>query len=110
MMPVEDGKTCWGEQSKSSATASHVAWAAARPGEPAAQLAFPALMATARTWPPVARRFSLSTMRGAAVTRLAVKAAAALAGWSATIRAKSVRPLFLRPAFAAFLRGSTHLL
>jgi iron complex transport system ATP-binding protein len=35
------------------------------------------------------------------MTRLAVKAAAALAGESATMRAKSVRPLFLRPALVA---------
>jgi hypothetical protein len=40
------------------------------------------------------RRCCLSTMSGAAMTRLAVKAAAALAGASATMRAKSVRPLF----------------
>ena len=60
-----------------------------------------ALIAATRTRPPVARRFSWSTMSGAAMTRLAVKAAAALAGVSATMRAKSVRPLFLRPALAA---------
>jgi hypothetical protein len=50
---------------------------------------------------PVARRLSLSTMSGAAMTRLEVNAAAALAGLSATMRAKSVRPLFLRPALMA---------
>ena len=42
----------------------------------------------------------LSMMRGAAITRFEVNAAAALAGASATIRAKSGRPLAFRPAFA----------
>src|ERR1035438_846825 len=58
-------------------------------------------MAVTRTLPPVARRCSLPIISGAAVTRLAVKAAAALAGKSATMRAKSARPLALRPALAA---------
>jgi len=73
--------------------------AAAKPGSPAAQLAFPALMATTLTRLPVARRFSLSTMMGAARTRLAVKEAAALAGASATMRAKSAAAALLQPGF-----------
>ena len=83
------------------AAAAQVARAALKPASPAAQLALPALMATTRTRPPVALRCSLSMMSGAAMTRLAVKAAAALAGASATMRAKSGRPLAFRPALAA---------
>jgi len=65
-------------------------------------------------------------MRGAAMTRFAVKAAAALAGESATMREKSVRPLALTPALMApkrkprgmmsrersviLVMGSTHLI
>ena len=67
MMPVEEGKTSSGGQSKISAAASQVARAASRPAWPAAQLALPALMAATRTLPPVARRCSLSTISGAAV-------------------------------------------
>ncbi len=80
MIPVEEGKTSSGLQPKICAAAAQVARAAAKPGSPAAQLALPALMAATRTRLPVARRWALSTMSGAAVTRLAVKAAAALAG------------------------------
>ena len=101
MIPVEEGKTSSAAQPKTSAAVIQVARAAAKPGSPAAQLALPALIATTRTLPPEARRFSLSIISGAAVTRLAVKAAAALAGASATMRAKSVRLLFLRPALVA---------
>ena len=61
----------------------------------------PALIATTRTLPPVERRCSLSTISGTAVTRFAVNAAAALAGASATISAKSVRPLAFSPALVA---------
>ena len=106
------GEDFFGRQPKVSAAALQVARAASRPAWPAAQLALPALMATTRTLPPVARRCSLSTISGAAVTRLAVKAAAALAGASATMRAKSVRPLCLSPALAAPKRkprGSTQI-
>ena len=55
-------------------------------------------------FPPVALRFSLSMSRGAAVTRFDVNAAAALAAASATITAKSGRPLALRPALVAAKR------
>jgi len=101
MMPVDEGNTCSVGQAKVSAAAAQVARAAAMPGSPAAQFALPALIATTWTRPPEARRFSLSTMSGAAMTRLAVKAAAAEAGVSATMRAKSVRPLFFSPALVA---------
>jgi hypothetical protein len=43
----------------------------------------------------------LSTINGAAVTLFEVNAAAALAGTSATISAKSGRPLAFKPAFVA---------
>src|SRR5665213_4418436 len=101
MTPVEEGKTSSGRQAKIFAAAAQVAWAASRPACPAAQLALPALIATTRTLPFEALKCCLSTMRGAAVTRLAVKAAAALAGASATMREKSGRPLALRPALTA---------
>src|SRR5579863_6800116 len=84
-----------------SAAAEQVARAALSPAWPAAQLALPALMATTRTLAPDAARFSLSTIRGAAMTRFEVNAAAALAGTSAAISAKSVRPLAFRPALVA---------
>ena len=89
MTPVEEGKTSSGLQPKVSAAALQVARAASMPAWPAAQLALPALMATTRTLPPVARRCSASMSSGAALTRLPVNAAAADAGASATIRAKS---------------------
>ena len=88
-MPVDEGKTSSGLQPNISRGCGAGGARGIEAGLPAAQLALPALMATTRTRPPVARRFSLSMMSGAAVTRLAVKAAAALAGSSATIRAKS---------------------
>src|SRR5580658_2791777 len=101
MMPVDEGKISFGLHPNTCAAAAHVARAAANPGSPAAQLALPALITATRTLPPVARRFSLSIVSGAACTRLAVKAAAALAGSSATIKARSVRPLCFSPALAA---------
>src|SRR5947209_2580321 len=101
MMPVEEGNTSRGLHPNACATALQVARAASKPAWPTAQLALPALIATARTFPPVARRCSWSTSRGAAFTRLAVNAAAALDGASATINAKSVRPLAFNPAFVA---------
>ena len=101
MTPVEEGNTSSVRQAKAWAAAAHTARAASRPAWPAAQLALPALMATTRTLPPVARKCSLSRITGAATTRFDVNAAAALAGASATITAKSVRPLALRPALAA---------
>ena len=48
---------------------------------------------------PERRRFSLSMIKGAAVTRLAVNAAAAFAGELAMMRAKSVRPLCFEASF-----------
>ena len=71
MMPVEEGKTSSARQPKSSPRRRRWRARLASPAWPAAQLALPALMATTRTRPPVARRFSLSTISGAAITRLA---------------------------------------
>ena len=101
MIPVEEGNTSSARQPNRSAAAAQVARAALRPASPAAQLALPALMATTRTCPPVAFKCSLSIISGAAITRLEVNAAAALAGASATIIAKSVRPLAFSPALVA---------
>jgi len=101
MMPVDEGKTSSGLQLKVLAAAWQVAMAAARPSSPAAQLALPALMAATRMRPAVAARCCLSMISGAAMTLLEVKTAAALAGVSATMSAKSVRPDFLRPALTA---------
>src|SRR3954447_18318783 len=101
MIPVEEGNTSFGLHPNACATAAQVACAASRPAWPAAQLALPALIATARTLLRVARRCSWSTSTGAAFTRFAVNAAAALAGASAIIKAKSVRPLAFNPAFVA---------
>ncbi len=101
MIPVEDGNTSSARQTNVRATAAQVSRAARRPASPAAQLAFPALMAATRTRPPVELKCSLSMINGAAITRFDVNAAAALAGASATIRAKSGRPLAFRPAFTA---------
>ncbi len=99
MTPVDEGKTSSGLQPKVSAAAAQVARAASRPAWPAAQLALPALMATTRTLPPVALRCCLSTMSGAAITRLEVKAAAALAGASATISGKVGTAALLEAGF-----------
>src|SRR5581483_9417511 len=99
--PVEEGNTSSARQPKTCATEVHVARAASSPAWPAAQFAFPALIATTRTLPPDARRFSLSITNGAAVTRFEVNAAATLAGALETIKEKSGRPLVFTPAVVA---------
>ena len=101
MMPVEEGKTSSGLQAKILAAAAQVARAAARPGSPAAQLALPALMAATRTWPPVAREMSLVDDERCGGDAIGGEDGGGAGRESATMRAKSVRPLFLRPALAA---------
>jgi hypothetical protein len=90
-----------GHAEDSAAAASQVARAAAMPWLARGAVGVAGVDGDYADRLPEARRFSLSMISGAAVTRLAVKAAAALAGASATMRAKSVRPLFLSPALVA---------
>ena len=80
MMPVDEGKTSSAWHPNVFAAPAQVARAALMPASPAAQFALPALIATTRTRPPLALKFSLSIMSGAAMTRFDVNAAAALAG------------------------------
>ncbi len=100
-MPVEEGKTCSGRQPKISAAAAQVARAASSPAWPGGAVGVAGIDGDYANLAAGGAQVLLVHNKGAAVTRLAVKTAAALAGASATMRAKSVRPLFLSPAFAA---------
>src|SRR5215831_18074473 len=75
------------------------------PCSPVAQLALPALTTTARMRPLDACRFCFESVTGAATTRFCVKTAAAEAGTSLEIRARSNAPVFLRPQAVAAKRN-----
>ena len=68
IMPVDDGKTSSKMQLKVSAAATQVWRQASMPASPVAQLALPALTRTTETLPPVAWRWVLPTVTGAATT------------------------------------------
>jgi hypothetical protein len=78
------------------ATFSVVAVAAVNPSEPVQQFAFPEFTTTPRISVRDFFRWSCEVMTGAALTRLVVKTAAAVAGVSLTISPKS-NPDFFRP-------------
>ena len=71
------------------------------PRRPVAQLAFPEFTTIARTTPPVETSVRRPISTGAATTRFCVNNAAAAAPSTASIRAKSSRPLTLMPAATA---------
>jgi hypothetical protein len=71
------------------------------PGRPVAQFALPEFTITARIRPRLAVKDLRPTSIGAATTLLLVNNAAAVVPGEATTRARSGRPLALRPAHAA---------
>src|SRR5215467_6546959 len=74
------------------------------PCSPVAQLALPALTTTARIRPLDACRFFFESITGAAKTKFCVNTAAAEAGTSLEIRARSNAPVFFRPQAVAAKR------
>src|SRR5437773_2059136 len=103
--PVEQtNNSCDAQPSRFAASAT-VRTAAAWPASPVAQLAFPAFTTTARMRPFDKRKFSLEIRTGAATTRFCVKTAAADAGTSLEITARSSAPVFFKPQAVAAKRN-----
>src|SRR5262245_46162439 len=75
------------------------------PCSPVAQFALPAFTTTARIRPFEACRFFLERVTGAATTRFCVKTAAADAGTSLEMSARSRAPVFFNPHAAAAKRN-----
>src|SRR5271156_64461 len=95
--PVEQTRICVGRSFPNSlATLRVVAVAAVNPSEPVQQLAFPEFTMTPRISVRDFFRWSCEVITGAALTRLVVKTAAAMAGVSLTINPRS-SPDFFRP-------------
>ena len=92
MTPVEATSTCSGGQPTSFAVSAAISRAAAIPASPVQALAHPLLTTIARTTPPDVARCSFDTVTGAACTLLRVKTAAAVAGASETMSARSGSP------------------
>src|SRR5262249_30461174 len=101
----EQTKTSWGRQFRRRAASATVRSEAARPSAPVAQLALPALTTTQRMRPFEARRFAFETVTGGATTRFCVNTAAAEAGTSLEITARSSAPVFFRPHAVAAKRN-----
>src|SRR5690242_8414796 len=104
MTPVEQMMISCEEQPRRLAVSSTVRTAAAWPAGPVAQFALPELTTTARIRPLDARKCSLEMVTGAATTRFCVKTAAADAGTSLEMRARSSAPVFFRPQAVAAKR------
>src|SRR5277367_762320 len=95
MTPVEQTRICVGRSFPSSlATLSVVAVAAVNPSEPVQQFAFPEFTMIPRISVRDFFRWSWEVMTGAALTRLVVKTAAAVAGVSLTINPRSSLDFF----------------
>src|SRR5579863_4628075 len=94
--PVEHTNNSCGVISMRRAASSLVRCATISPCAPVAQLAFPAFTTTARMRPFDSRRFFFESVTGAATTRFCVKTAAADAGTSLEISARSSAPVFFR--------------
>jgi hypothetical protein len=90
------GKTSSARQPKIFAAAAQVARAASSPAWPAAQLALPALMAATRTRPRGAQMLLVNDERRGDDAVGGEGGGGAGRSASATMRAKSVRPLFLQ--------------
>src|SRR6266404_8906217 len=87
------------------AASSLVRCATISPWAPVAQFALPAFTTTARMRPLDSTRFLFERMTGAATTRFCVKTAAAEAGTSLEMSARSSAPVFLRPQAVAAKRN-----
>src|SRR6266446_5389738 len=103
--PVEQTKSSCGASSIRRAASSFVRCATLSPCGPVAQLALPALTTTARMRPLDSRRFFFESTTGAATTRFCVKTAAAEAGTSLEISARSSAPVFFKPQAVAAKRN-----
>src|SRR3989442_10714097 len=101
--PVEQTKIEDEGRSRLLASASTVERVSCRPRSPVPALAQPELTRIARARPLFFFKCSRLTVTGAAAQQLRVKQAAALAGRSETMIARS-RPAFLRPARSAAAR------
>src|SRR5438876_7010045 len=103
--PVEQTNNSCGRSAIRRAASSFVRSATVSPEAPVAQLALPALTTTARMRPLDSRRFFFERVTGAATTRFCVKTAAAEAGTSLEMSARSSAPVFLRPHAVAAKRN-----
>ena len=99
MTPVLAGSTSEGSTRAAWAIISWVARQLARPSSPVQALAWPELTRMARAT-GLSARMSLHTSTGAAWKRLVVNTPAATAGPSLTMRPRSLRSAFLKPAAA----------
>src|SRR5216683_7220543 len=103
--PVEQTNNSAGVSNMRRAASSLVRCATTAPRPPVAQLALPALTTTPRMQPLDSRRFLFERMTGAATTRFCVNTAAAEAGTSLEMRARSSAPVFFRPHAVAAKRN-----
>src|SRR6266566_3266692 len=103
--PVEQTNNSCGRSAIRRAASSFVRSATVSPEAPVAQLALPALTTTARMRPLDSRRFFFERVTGAATTRFCVKTAAAEAGTSLEISARSSAPVFFKPQAVAAKRN-----
>src|SRR5580700_1528922 len=95
--PVEQTMISLAVQPSRLAVSATVFCVAAWPAGPVAQFALPAFTITARMRPFDARKCPLEIVTGAATTRFWVKTAAAEAGTSLVIIARSSAPVFFSP-------------
>src|SRR3989338_5233283 len=95
IIPVEEGITSPGSIPSLAPTSRHIISASRTPPAPVHALALPLLTTTAWMNPRLIRLIPTST--GAALTLLVVKSAAAVAGRSEKIKARSFFLLFLMP-------------
>src|SRR6266404_3300718 len=103
--PVEQTNNSCGTSAIRRAASSFVRSATVSPEAPVAQLALPALTTTARMRPLDSRRFFFERVTGAATTRFCVNTAAAEAGKSLEISARSSAPVFFKPQAVAAKRN-----
>src|SRR6266404_4008064 len=103
--PVEQTNNSCGTSAIRRAASSFVRSATVSPEAPVAQLALPALTTTARMRPLDSRRFFFERVTGAATTRFCVNTAAAEAGKSLEISARSSAPVFVKPQAVAAKRN-----
>src|ERR1700739_1536588 len=103
--PVEQTNNSPDDSNIRRAASSLVRCATSSPCAPVAQLALPAFTTTARMRPLDLRRFFFERVTGAATTRFCVKTAAAEAGTSLEMSARSSAPVFFSPHAVAAKRN-----
>src|SRR5262249_40946965 len=103
--PVEQTKSSCGWKLMRRAASSLVRCETEYPCSPVAQFALPAFTTTARIQPLEVCRFVFESVTGAATTRFCVKTAAADAGTSLEMSAKSSAPVFFKPQAVAAKRN-----